>query len=124
MIQTVLSDMVPVPVGPYSHGIEYGNFVYTSGQLPVDKETGGIPENAAEQARVSLTNLKHVLEQAGSDLEKVVKVTVFLSNMDDFTAVNEVYAGFFSTPFPARSCIEVSRLPLDVLVEVEAVAVK
>ena len=124
MSKAVMSDKVPAAVGPYSHGVDCGGFVFTSGQLPIDKATGNRPETVADQARVALTNLGHVLEEAGSSLDKAVKVTVFLQNMADFAAVNEVYASFFSEPFPARSCVEVARLPLDVLVEIEAVAVK
>lgn len=111
-------------VGPYSHGAEFGNLVITSGQLPIDAATGEIPATAAEQARVSLENVKKTLEEAGSSMKNVMKTTVFVSDLNNFAAINEVYASFFSAPFPARSCVEVARLPKDVFVEIEALALK
>jgi len=122
MINAVNSSNVPEAVGPYSHGMESNGLVFTSGQLPIDKKSGKIPSTIEEQTLVSLTNVKHVLETAGTSVNKVIKTTVFLSNMDDFQKMNEIYATFFTKPFPARSCIEAARLPMGVLVEVEAVA--
>lgn len=114
----------PAAIGPYSQGIDTGSLVFSSGQLPLDPATGQMPEGPAEQARQSLENVKAVLEAAGSSLSKAVKVTIFLQNMEHFGAVNEVYASFFSGAFPARSCVQVARLPKDALVEIEAVALK
>jgi endoribonuclease L-PSP, putative len=114
----------PAAIGPYSQGIDTGSLVFSSGQLPIDPVSGQMPESPADQARQSLENVKAVLEAAGSSLSKAVKVTIFLQNMDDFGAVNEVYAGFFSGTFPARSCVQVARLPKDALVEIEAIALK
>ncbi len=113
----------PSAIGPYSQGIVSGGLLFSSGQIPIDPATGNIvPGGSAEQARQALKNLKAVIEAGGSDMSKVIKTVVFIKNMDDFAAVNEVYAEFFTEPYPARSCVEVARLPKDVLVEVEAIA--
>lgn len=114
----------PAAIGPYSQGIDLGNLVFTSGQLPIDPKSGEMPADAAAQARQSMENVKAVLEAAGSSLDKTVKTTIFLQNLEHFGAVNDVYASFFSGSFPARSCVQVARLPKDALVEIEAVAVK
>jgi 2-iminobutanoate/2-iminopropanoate deaminase len=112
------------PVAPYSPGIRFGELVFTSGQIGLDPATGKIVEGGvAVQAQQALENLKAVLEAAGSDLEQVLKTTVFLADMNDYGAVNEVYAGFFQGDPPARSAVQVAGLPLGALVEVEAVAV-
>jgi 2-iminobutanoate/2-iminopropanoate deaminase len=112
------------PVAPYSPGIRFGELVYTSGQIGLDPATGKFVEGGvADQARQVLENLKAVLEAAGSDLEHVLKTTVFLNDMNDYGAVNEVYAGFFQGDPPARSAVQVAGLPLGALVEIEAVAV-
>ncbi len=125
MPKAVNSDKAPAAVGPYSHGSEAScGLIFTSGQLPIDGKTGQMPEGAAEQAKQSLENVRYTLEAAGSSLAKVVKTTVYLKNIGDFGAVNEVYASFFSEPFPARSCFEVACLPKDALVEIEVVAEK
>lgn len=124
MHKAINSKHVPEAVGPYSHGAEFGNLVFTSGQLPIDAETGQIPATAAEQARVSLENVRKTLEEAGSSMKNVMKTTVFVSDLENFAAINEVYASYFSEPFPARSCVEVARLPKDVFVEIEAMAWK
>ncbi|OBQ54564.1 RidA family protein [Halodesulfovibrio spirochaetisodalis] len=124
MHKAINSKYVPEAVGPYSHGAEFGNLVFTSGQLPIDAETGQIPATAAEQARVSLENVRKTLEEAGSSMKNVMKTTVFVSDLENFAAINEVYASYFSEPFPARSCVEVARLPKDVFVEIEAMAWK
>ncbi len=113
----------PSAIGPYSQGIVSGGLLFSSGQIPIDPATGNIVSGgSAEQARQALKNLKAVIEAGGSDMSKVIKTVVFIKNMDDFAAVNEVYAEFFTEPYPARSCVEVARLPKDVLVEVEAIA--
>lgn len=118
------TDKAPAAIGPYSQGIEAGGLLFTSGQLPINPESGAMPADAAAQAEQSLRNVAAVLEAAGSGLDKAVKVTIFLKNMEDFAAVNKVYASFFAERFPARSCVEVARLPKDALVEIEAIAVK
>ncbi len=123
MSRTVISSPdAPPAIGPYSQGILTGGLVFTSGQIPVDPKSGGIPQGVEAQARQALENLKNVLEAAGSGLEKVVKTTVFIKSMDDFAKINAVYETFFGKPYPARTCVEVARLPKDVLVEVEAIA--
>ena len=114
----------PAPFSPYSQGIASGRMIFTSGQIPADPVTGAIVEGGIEQqARRALENLRCVLESAGASLDSVVKTMVFLSDMNDFAAFNAVCAEFFTAPYPARSCVEVSRLPMDVRVEIEAVAV-
>lgn len=126
MTKTVLtSPKAPAAVGPYSHGIAAsGAIVFVSGQLPIDPSTGAFAEGGVRaQTRQSLTNLQAVLAEAGASMSNVIKTTVFLKDMNDFTAMNEEYAAFFEGGFPARSAIEVARLPKDALVEIEAVAV-
>lgn len=114
----------PAPVGPYNQAVVIGNLVYTAGQIPLDPVSGQmVGTNAGEQAQQVLKNLKAVLEAAGSSLPKVVKTTVFLKDLNDFNAMNEVYAKYFdAATAPARSTIQVARLPKDSLVEIEAVA--
>lgn len=115
----------PGAIGPYSQAIEVNGFVYTSGQLPIDPATGVFAEGGIkEQTRQSLKNLQAILVEAGSQLSNVVKTTVFLSDMNDFAAMNEVYAEFFAAPYPARSAVAVKTLPKNALVEIECVAVK
>jgi 2-iminobutanoate/2-iminopropanoate deaminase len=123
-MKVINTSNAPEAIGPYSQGIDAGVLVFTSGQLPIDPASGVMPQGAAAQARQSMENVKAVLEAAGTSLAKTVKTTIFLHNMDDFAAVNEVYAGFFKGVFPARSCVQVARLPKDALLEIEAVAVK
>jgi reactive intermediate/imine deaminase len=113
----------PAAIGPYSQGFEVNGIVYTSGQIPVDPETGAIPEGIAAQAEQSCKNVGAILEAGGSSFEKVFKTTCFLADMGDFAAFNEVYARFF-TGRPARSCVAVRTLPKGVLCEIEAVAEK
>ena len=124
MKNVISTEKAPAAIGPYSQAIEVNGMVYTSGVIPVVPETGEIPEGSAAQAKQALTNLSHLLEAAGSSMATVVKTTVFIKEMNDFGAINEVYATFFEGDFPARSCVEVARLPKDVMIEVEAVAVK
>ena len=118
------TEKAPAAIGPYSQAIEVNNMVHTSGIIPVVPSTGVIPEGSAAQAKQAFENLSNLLEAAGSSMEKVVKTTVFIKEMNDFGAINEAYADFFPAPFPARSCVEVARLPKDVMLEIEAVAVK
>ena len=123
MKNVISTEKAPAAIGPYSQAIELNGMVYTSGVIPVVPETGEIPEGSAAQAKQVLTNLSHLLEAAGTSMANVVKTTVFIKEMNDFGAINEVYATFFEGD-PARSCVEVARLPKDVMIEVEAVAVK
>lgn len=120
IVKTVLA---PLPIGPYNQAVIVGALVYTSGQIPLDLNNAVIAGGIKEQTQCVLNNLKAVLEGAGSSLEKIVKTTVFLKNMGDFAVMNEVYTGYFdAVTAPARSTIEVARLPKDVLIEIEAIA--
>ena len=124
-MKTVIStDKAPAAIGPYSQAIEVNGMVYTSGIIPVVPETGEIPEGSVEQAKQALKNLSNLLQAAGSSMDKVVKTTVFIKEMNDFGAINEVYLTFFTDAYPARSCVEVARLPKDVMLEIEAIAIK
>ena len=119
------SDNAPQAVGPYSQAIEANGFVFASGQLPIDPATNAFAEGGVkEQTRQSLTNAQQVLKAAGLDLSHVIKTTVYLSDMADFAAMNEVYAEFFNEPYPARSAIAVKTLPKNALVEVECIAAR
>ena len=118
------TEKAPAAVGPYSQAIRTGNFLFISGQLGLIPETGTLPEGIEEQTRQSLKNIDAILEAAGCNREDVVKTTVFIRDMNDFSAVNAIYADFFSGHKPARSCVEVSRLPKNGLVEIEIVAAK
>jgi 2-iminobutanoate/2-iminopropanoate deaminase len=124
MKKAISTPKAPAAIGPYSQAIEVNGMVYTSGVIPVNPESGAIPEGSKAQAEQALTNLSNLLEAAGTSMDNVVKTTVFIKEMDDFGTINEVYAGFFTGTFPARSCVEVARLPKDVLLEIEAVAIK
>ena len=120
----IRTDRAPAAIGPYSQAVQAGGLVYTSGQIPINPATGQIESRDIEgQAVQVLENLKNVLEAAGSALSKTVKTTVYIKDMKDFARINEIYSGYFSAPFPARACVEVARLPKDVLIEIEAVAV-
>jgi 2-iminobutanoate/2-iminopropanoate deaminase len=125
MKNVVLTDRGPKPIGPYSQAIKANGFVYVSGQIALDPKTGefAASANIAQQTERTLENLKAILEASGAPLNHVVKTTVFLKSMDDFAAMNEVYARFFTLSPPARSTVQVARLPKDALVEIEAVAV-
>ena len=116
----VRTDEAPAPVGPYSQGVVLDGWIWTSGQVALDPSTGEIVgQDAATQADRALSNIEAILTAGGSSLGQVVRATVYLTNMDDFAAVNAVYARYFPSAFPARSCVEVSRLPLGALVEIE-----
>lgn len=117
----VLSPDAPAPVGPYSQAVISGSFVFVSGQLGM-VPGGKLAETVEEQTSLALENLRHILRSAGCNMGCVLKTTVYLNDMDDFAAVNKVYEGFFQEPFPARAAFEVSRLPLNAMVEIEAVA--
>lgn len=115
----------PAAIGPYSQAIDLGDTIFTSGMIPVVPATGEIAgESVEEQAEQALTNLKNLLEDAGSSMEHVVKTTVFIKDMNDFGKINEIYAKYFTGTLPARSCVEVARLPKDVKLEIEAIAIK
>lgn len=123
MKQVIHTDKAPAAIGPYSQAIQIGQLLFTSGQVPIDPETGAIVEGGIqEQARQSLNNIKAILNAAGTNMGAVVKTTVFLQDMNDFAAMNEVYGEFFQEPYPARSAVQVGRLPKDALVEIEAIA--
>ena len=112
-------------IGPYSQAIEVNGMIYTSGMIPIDPSTGELVTGSVEaQAEQAISNLEALLAASGSSIEKAVKTVVFISNMDDFGKINEVYAKHFKEPYPARSCVQVARLPKDVAIEIEAVAVK
>ncbi len=125
-MKTVISTpKAPAAIGPYSQAIAVGDMIYTSGMIPIIPETGELETGDIKaQARQAIGNLIALLNEAGSNAESVVKTTVFIKNMDDFAAVNEVYATFFKENCPARSCVEVARLPKDVLIEIEAIALR
>lgn len=124
-MKQISTQNAPAAIGPYSQAIEVNGFVYASGQLPIDLATGAFPEGGVkEQTRQSILNVKAILEEAGLALSNVVKTTVYLADMGDFAAMNEVYSQFFAQPFPARSAIAVKALPKGALVEVEVVAAR
>ena len=118
----IATTKAPGAIGPYSQGITIVELVYTSGQLPINVETGAMPETIEEQTKQSLENVKAILEQSGSSMDKVIKTTVFLSDMNDFAKMNEIYSSFFTEPYPARSAVQVARLPKDAKVEIEVIA--
>ncbi|ADY56654.1 endoribonuclease L-PSP [Syntrophobotulus glycolicus DSM 8271] len=125
MRQEVKTIQAPAAIGPYSQGIIAGNLVFASGQVPLNPKTGVIESNEIkDQTYQVLDNLKNVLEAAGSGLRHAVKTTIFMKNLSHFAVVNEIYAEFFTEPFPARSCVEVADLPKGALVEIEAIALK
>lgn len=121
----ISTNKAPAAIGPYSQAVTTGDFVFTSGQIPNDKQTKMIAgEGIEEQANMALSNLEAVLEAAGAGLDTVIKTTVYLKDMSDFAPMNRVYGGYFSGDCPARSCVEVSKLPLGVKIEIEAIALK
>ncbi len=124
MKKIISTDKAPAAIGPYSQAIEANGFVFASGQIPVNPATGEIPEGIEAQAKQAIGNLAALLEAAGTSVDNVVKTSVFIKDMNDFAVVNSVYATYFKTECPARACVEVARLPKDVLIEIEAIAVK
>ncbi len=122
MKTVIATDKAPAAIGPYSQGIRAGALVFTSGQLPIDPATGAFPDTIEAQTKQSLENCRAILAAAGLTMENVVKTTVFLKDMNDFAAMNGVYATFFPTNAPARSAVEAARLPKDARVEIECVA--
>ena len=120
----ISTETAPQALGPYSQAIRANGFIFCSGQIPIDPAAGAVVATTAEaQTRQAITNLRNVLEAAGAGLDKVVKTTVFISDMNDFAAVNGVYAEMFGATKPARSCVQAARLPKDVKIEIEAIAV-
>ena len=124
MKKIIASPLAPKAVGPYSQAVEAGSTLYISGQLPIDASTGSMPETIEEQTRQSLTNLGHIAAEAGYSLADAVKVTVLLDSIADFTAMNGVYATFFTENMPARVCYEVAKLPMGAKVEIDAILCK
>lgn len=123
MKNIISTDKAPAAIGPYSQAIEVNGLLFTSGMIPIDPSTGLLVTGTIEeQAERALSNLQALLTESGSSMNKVIKTTVFIKNMDDFGKVNEIYAKFFTQDYPARSCVEVARLPKDVLIEIEAIA--
>ncbi|GIP51196.1 RidA family protein [Paenibacillus vini] len=121
--KAIATNEAPGAIGPYSQAVQFGNMIFTSGQLGMNS-AGEFPPTVEEQAKQSLSNVKAILEAAGFGMEQIVKTTVYLQDMTDFASVNEVYATFFSEPYPARSAVEVAKLPKNGLVEIEVIAVK
>ena len=124
MKQVLATDQAPAAIGPYSQGIAAGETVYVSGQLPLDPATGAFPEGIAAQTAQSLKNIQAILAQQGMTLANVVKTTVFLADINDFAEMNKVYGEFFTQHYPARSAVQVAKLPKDAPLEIECIAVK
>ncbi|RDU22692.1 RidA family protein [Anaerosacchariphilus polymeriproducens] len=124
MKKIITTKKAPAAIGPYSQAVEVNGMIFTSGVIPVIPDTGEIPSGVKEQADIAISNLISLLDAAGTSADKVIKTTVFIKNMDDFSVINEVYQKYFTENFPARSCVEVARLPKDVMIEIEAIAEK
>lgn len=124
MKKVISTTNAPAAIGPYSQAIEANGFVFASGQIPVNPATGEVPEGIEAQAEQVMKNMKNLLEAAGTSMENVVKTTVFIQSMDDFGTINGIYSKYFVSECPARSCVEVAKLPKGVLLEMEAIAVK
>ena len=125
MKKVISTDKAPQAIGPYSQAIEFNNMIFTSGVIPVNPETNELVTGTIEvQAEQAIKNLAALLKESGSSTDNVIKTTVFIKDMNDFAKVNEIYASYFTKDCPARSCVEVARLPKDVLIEIEAIAYK
>ncbi len=123
MKEIISTDKAPAAIGPYSQAVKVGNLLFTSGQIPIDPATNTLVEGGIEvQARRVMENVKAILTARGAGMDNIVKTVVFIKDMNDFTKVNEIYAEYFTGNYPARSCVEVARLPKDVLIEMEAIA--
>lgn len=120
-MEQVSTNKAPAAIGPYSQAIKTGNLLFTSGQIPLDPQTSEIPEGVEAQAEQAFTNVKNLIEASGASIDNTIKTVVFIQNMDDFGKINEIYAKYFTEPYPARSCVEVAKLPKGVLLEVEAI---
>lgn len=123
-MKVISTNKAPAAIGPYSQGLDAGSIVFISGQIPIDPTTGKMADTVEEQAAQSLNNVKSILAAAGLSMSNVIKTSVFLSDLSDFAAVNKVYEGFFSEPFPARSCVQVAAIPKGAKVEIECIAVR
>lgn len=124
MKKIISTDKAPAAIGPYSQAIEVNGMIFTSGVIPVNPATGEIPEGIEAQSDQAIGNLAALLKESGVSTDDVVKTTVFIKNMDDFGKINEVYSKYFTKDCPTRSCVEVARLPKDVLIEIDSIAVK
>lgn len=124
MKKIISTDKAPAAIGPYSQAIEVNGMIFTSGVIPVNPATGVIPEGIEAQADQAIGNLAALLKEAGTSTDNVVRTTVFIKNMNDFSKINEIYSKYFTKDCPTRSCVEVARLPKDVLLEIDAIAVK
>ncbi|PWC10983.1 2-iminobutanoate/2-iminopropanoate deaminase [Brenneria corticis] len=127
MSRSISTEQAPAAIGPYVQGVDLGSLIFTSGQIPVDPKTGLVADDITAQTRQSLKNLQAIVEAAGLQVSDIVKTTVFVKDLNDFTTLNAAYEAFFTehnAPFPARSCVEVARLPKDVKIEIEAIAVR
>ena len=118
----IKTNNAPEAIGPYSQGVVIGNLLFTSGQIPIDINSGTVPSTIKEQTITALNNVKGVVEAAGLKMSDIIKMTVFITDMNNFAEINEIYKTYFESDFPARSCVEVSRLPKDVMIEIEAIA--
>ena len=123
MKKQISTTKAPSAIGPYSQAIAANGMLYVSGQIPVNPATGEVSADISEQTKQSMENIKAILEEAGTDFSKVVRCGIFIKNMDDFAKINEVYGTYFTEPYPARATVEVSRLPKDVLVEIDAIVI-
>ena len=123
-MEAISTKNAPAAIGPYSQALDMGCMVFVSGQIPVDPATGAMAEDVRAQAAQSLTNIKSILAEAGVGMDDVINTTVFLADLGDFAAVNEVYASFFSEPYPARSCVQVAAIPKGAKLEIECIAAK
>jgi len=121
MVKEIHSKNAPAAIGPYSQAIQAGDFIYVSGQIGMDPENGEVADGLENQTKQVLENLKAILSEAGTDFSQVVKFTIYLKSMDTFATVNEIYGSYLEKPYPARATVEVSRLPKDVLVEMDVV---
>jgi len=127
MTRIISTENAPAAIGPYVQAVDLGYMLFTSGQIPVDPKTGLVADDIAAQARQSLENVRAIVEAAGLSVANIIKTTVFVKDLNDFATVNAAYEAFFTqhnAPFPARSCVEVARLPKDVQIEIEAIAVR
>ncbi len=124
MVKQLSTANAPAAIGPYSQGLEVGNLVFVSGQIPVNPQTGTMADTIEEQAAQSLTNLKNILAESGLTMNDVIKTTVFVQDLGDFPAMNAVYETFFTQPYPTRSCVQVAAIPKGAKVEIECIAVK
>ncbi|GGB38034.1 reactive intermediate/imine deaminase [Virgibacillus dakarensis] len=122
MVKAIQTENAPAAIGPYSQAIKAGDFVYVSGQIPINPATGDVEQGIEKQTKQVLKNLQAILTEAGADFSQVVKFTIYLASMDNFATVNEIYGSYLQEPYPARATVEVSRLPKDVLVEMDVVA--